>query len=84
MLVYEHQDRSCGDIATLFLNEVLQPMFNTIAQARIKRKRSQPIDCTEIINQLRAKELAGLEELTQVDSKYYFWPVYDLLETLTS
>ncbi len=82
MFVYEHQDRSCGDIATLFLNEVLQPMFNTVAQARIKRKRSQPIDCTGIINQLRVKERAGLEELTQVDSKYYFWPVYDLLETL--
>lgn len=79
--VYKHQYATCDDIADQFLYGILQPVFDEIAQIRIQRKKAASIDYAEVMRQLDIKEHEGFAELFQSGGEYYFWPIYDLLET---
>jgi len=69
------------DVAHQFLEKVLYPIFNEIAQLRISDKRSKSLDREKIIDQLHEKSNRGLEELRNSGSEFYYWPIYDLLES---
>jgi len=78
--VYNHDVK---DVETHFIKEVLEPIFDEIAQKRMTSKRnSRNVSRDGAMQQLRQKRNEGFVELHSRGSETYFWPLYDLVETV--
>lgn len=77
--VYTHTSE---DTAKDFITEVLYPTFDEIAQRRISKKKAHPRDREQLLHDLEMRKCADFPEFNDSGSDYYFWPIYDLLESI--